>query len=216
MLINCLMIAIKIESRRPTRTPIRTPPPHRRMERRGKWRLATADRQTRIATRRTRSTPTTSWRPYPTKTCSKAIRVMDTHLPLPINRIETTSKWTRLVEFGLNDNWIMMLESVALKVTNGRTLKQRRSEEKDRFKTQTITPTHLNGHSENEDPSETRAPPTPSTAVSPSQLSCLEMDAKAVIRTLKEQVTISAISLEEMKSRQINLIKIWLIVSLGI
>jgi len=82
-----------------------------------------------------------------------------------------------------------MLKWTVLKVANGRTAKQRRSEERDRFKTQTIASTDINGHSENEDPSETRAAPPASIAVSPSQLSCLEMDAKAVIRTLKEQVT---------------------------
>ena len=103
-----------------------------------------------------------------------------------------------------------MLKWSALKVSNGKTAKQRRSEEKDRFKTQTITPTSINGHSENEDPLETRAPPPPSIAVSPSQLSCLEMDAKTVILTLKEQVTFQTISIDSIlasSNRKIDFLK---------
>ena len=64
-----------------------------------------------------------------------------------------------------------------IKGSPGRTAKQRRSEEKERFKTQTLS-SPANGRADDSHPVDTGL----------SELSFLEMDAKAVIRTLKEEV----------------------------
>lgn len=87
MLLCCCNMA---KSRRLTRTPTRTLLLHRRMERSGKWHLAIADKQTRIATRRTRLTPMISRR------LSRMMSYSKTLLLHPINIIKRMSRKLRL------------------------------------------------------------------------------------------------------------------------
>ena len=67
-----------------------------------------------------------------------------------------------------------------------KTAKQRRSEERERFMTQTISTT-----SEGAELASKAEAESSQKSMSASELSALELDAKAVIRTLKEEVKLS-------------------------